>query len=242
MYRVRCSQLATLIADCGKVKNKLEWTKLDTMNESHIKLAIEIYNRANGLFTPAEVCTLDMNTGTELEPDAIKLFDEFKGTDFYKAYEENRAVLSYFERENEYITGTRDFGNLKSTYDCKISTDKNIFDLKRFKPVELGYTIQINGYGWLYGTDENYIYNALMPASFGQIKKFVDSKAYIEMLTDDQRFEYEEKVESNYNYDTMPLSKRISIKPVEQITNFPDIVKARVEVMNEWIEKNKQYF
>lgn len=239
MYKVRCSSLDILFAGCGKVNNKYEWKDLSKINESHIKLAIEIYNKANGLFVPAEVCTLDMNTGSELEPDAIKMYDSFFNTNYFPDYEECRNKLLDFEAENEWITGTRDFGNIQQTIDCKISTNKNVFDLKKFTPVEVGYTIQVNGYGWLYGTKILKLYNCLMPASFGQIKKFVDSKGYIEMLSDEQRFAYEEVLEASYNYDLIAIEKRINVKIIPQIENFQDITKKRVEVLNEWIEKNK---
>lgn len=239
MYKIRCSQLATLIGDCGKVSGKYEWKDLGKMNDAHIKLAIQIYNSANGLFTPADVCTLDMETGKEMEPEAIQMYDQHFRTSFFADYEAKRAVLSNYEASNEYITGTRDFGSDTQTFDCKISTDKNIFDLKKFKKPEINYTIQVNGYGWLYGTDDNYLFNALMNASFGQVKKHVDSKAYVEILSDEERDLYQQIVERNYSYDLLPISKRIDVKPIDKINNFPEIVKARVETMNEWIEKNK---
>ncbi len=241
-YRVRCSELPILIGDCGKIRGKFEWTQLDNMNEAHIKLAVKIFNNRNGLFTPADICTLDMSSGKELEPDAILMYDKFHGTDYHTAYEENRAVLSKFERSNEYLTGTRDFGDDKKTFDCKISTDKNIFDLKKFTlrvdndPL---LTIQVNGYGWLYGTGDNYLFNALMPASMGQIKKHVDSKRYIEMLSDEQADEYQMEIEANYGYRFLEIEKRIDIKPIPIIYDFEEIVKKRVTVLNNWIDSNR---
>lgn len=239
MYRVRCSSMSVLLGSCGKVNNKLEWTKLKTWNDTHIKLAISIYNKTESIFTPAEVSTLDMSAGTEMESEAIQLYDKHKLTNYHPDYIDKRSVLGEYEKENEWATGTRDFGGDIKTIDCKISTDKNVFDAKKFLPLETDYVIAMNGYAWLYGSEELELYNALMPATYGQIKKFVGTKAYIDCLTDQQQDEYQELIENNYNYELLPIHKRINLKPVPIIPNFGEMIKNRVEVMNEWIEKNK---
>lgn len=240
MYKVRASSFSTLLAGCGKVNNKFEWKELDKMNDSHIKLAIEIYNRAEGIFVPAEIHTLDLNAGNENEPEAIQLYDSVNGTNFYEQYiiHREKMIGLPYERSNEWMTGTRDFGDKFSTYDNKTSTDKNVFDMKRFSPIPIDNVVQVNCYGLLYGTKENFIVNTLMPATFGQIKKFTDSKAYIEMLSDSERDEYQEKLEANYDYSLLPKAKRIDKRPVPNIDGFEDIVKIRVETMNDWIEKH----
>jgi hypothetical protein len=241
MYRVRCSSLNTLLAGCGKVNNKFEWTKLDTMNDSHIKLAISIYNKENG-FTPAEIKTLDMSAGTELEPEGVLLYDEFHKTNFYPDYIKSRENLGSFEKSNDFITGTRDFGNDIKTIDCKTSTDKNVFDCKKFEPIEPNYVVAMNGYSWLYGTPELELYNVLMSATFGQIKKFVGNKAYIDEYSEEQTDIYQQMMELNYDYRFLDLSKRIDTKPVPIIENFEEIITKRVQEMNKWIEKNKHRF
>lgn len=242
MYKVRCSKLATLIGDCGKVNNQYKWTQLEKMNESHIKLAIEIYNRANKLFIPADVCDLDMGAGKEHEPEAIKMYDKFKGTNYYPAYLDSRSVLGDFEKENEFITGTRDFGDLIKTLDQKISTDKNVFDLKKFNPVKTEHVIQINGYGWLYGTEDNYIVNTLMPATIEQLRKFVNNKVFTENITSEMQDAYDAFLTASYDYWDLPLEKRISERKVPIIEDFPKLVQTRVEVLNDWIDKNKKWF
>jgi hypothetical protein len=240
IYKVRCSQFATLLADCGKVKNKLEWTNLDVMNESHIKLAISIFNANQGVdkFVPAEIKTLDMDAGNENEPFAIKQYDAHFKTDYFPSYLNSRNLGLDFERENDYLTGTRDFGNSEKTIDCKCSTDKNIFDAKRFKPTEANYIVQMNCYAYLYGTPKLELYNALTNATLGQIKKWVGNKAYIDYLSQTQADEYSEQLESMYNYDHLPLDKKIHVRKIEIIDNFAELVKTRVEVMNNWIAEN----
>lgn len=244
MYKVRCSSIGTLLAGCGKVTNKLEWKDLTKMNDSHIGLAIEIYNKKHG-FESESITTLDMNAGNEHESDAIKMYDEYFGTKYHKLYLEGRQKMKESgkrsEMSNEYLTGTRDFGDNKKTIDCKVSTDKNVFDRKRFEALDLGYICQVNGYGYLYGTKELELYNALMPATFGQIKKMVSSKAYIEMLDDFQQDELQARLEANYGYDFLPLAKRVQAVPIPKIDNFQEIIKVRVETLNEWIDKNKNY-
>jgi hypothetical protein len=122
MYRVRCSSLSTLLAGCGKskVKNKLEWDDLDKMNDSHIKLAIQIYNKTNSLFEAADIDTLDMRAGTVQEHLAVKMYDEHFKTNF----SDYQKIRKY----NDWIEGERDFGDDEVTIDCKISTDKNVFE------------------------------------------------------------------------------------------------------------------
>jgi len=242
MYRVRCSKLDVLLAGCDKVRNKYEWSSLDKMKDSHIRMAIEIYNLAEYGFEPYHFSDVDMNAGNEHEPMAVKLYDAFNGTNYYPSYEQSREVVQAYERSNDWITGTRDFGDTIKTIDAKVSTDKNVFDSKKFMPVETEYVIQLNGYAWLYDTPENYLYNVLMPATIGQINKFVTNKKFVEMLTDSEADKYEEKLDKVYGYSGLTMAQRISIKPVPLIVNFQDTVKKRVEVMNNWIEKNKHNF
>ena len=239
MYKIRASSISTLLEGCGKVANKFEWKDLEKMTESHIKLAIQVYNKNNG-FESADIDTLDMSAGTEQEPQAIMMYDEFLSTNYFKSYNDCRTEKGNkpFEVENDWITGTRDFGSKEKTIDCKISTDKNVFDLKRFSSPEINYTIQLNAYGWLYNTNDLELFNALMPPTEQQINKFFSNKNYNCKLTFEQEVEYREKILRCYDYDFLPLRKRVIIKKVENINNFESIVKSRVEVLNEWIEKN----
>jgi len=241
-YKCRCSKLAELLSSCGKVTNKLEWSKLDTWNSTHIRLAIEIYNKTNGIFVSPEIKTLDMSAGNELEEEGVILYDKHFGTNYHFGYSASRDVLNSFEKSNEFITGTRDFGSDTKTIDQKTSTDKNVFDAKKFGEVETDYTIAMNGYKWLYNTPELELYNVLIPATFGQVKKIVDNKAFIEMLSDSERDKFQEEVEKNYAFENLELSKRIDTKPVPIIENFEEIISYRVKVMNKWIEDNKHKF
>lgn len=77
-----------------------------------------------------------------------------------------------------------------------------------------------------------------MPPTEQQINKFFSNKNYNCKLTFEQEVEYREKILRCYDYDFLPLRKRVIIKKVENINNFESIVKSRVEVLNEWIEKN----
>lgn len=238
-YKVRCSSLTTLLSSCGKVNNKLEWSKLDTWNDTHIRLAIEIYNKTNTIFVSPEIKTMDMSAGNELEEEGVMLYDKHFGTNYHFGYQSSRDVLLDFEKSNNFITGTRDFGCDKKTIDQKTSTDKNVFDAKKFKDVETDYTIAINGYKWLYNTPELELYNVLIPATFGQVKKIVDNKSFIDMLNDSEKDIFQEQVENNYDYSNLDLSKRIDVKEVPIIENFEEIISKRVSVMNNWIAKNK---
>lgn len=242
MYKVRCSKLDTLLSSCGKVTNKLEWTKLDTMNDTHIRLAIEIYNKANGIFVSPDIKNLDMSAGNELEEEGVIMYDKHFGTNYHFGYSASRDVLNNFENYNDFITGTRDFGSDIKTIDQKTSTDKNVFDAKKFKKVEDEYTIAINGYKWLYNTPELELYNVLIPATPSQMEKIVNNKAWIDMLTDSERDKFQEEVEKNYAFEKLELSKRIDVKPVPIIDNFEEIIEKRVRVMNKWIEDNKYRF
>lgn len=239
-YKVRCSKIADLLSGCGKVKNKFVWKNLDVWNETHIELAITIYNEQENIFIPANVSTLDMQAGKELEESAVQLYDSFFKTNYYPEYKQRRSVASDFEKENDWIKGTKDFGDFTKTIDCKISTNKNVFDLKRFVPVENDYVIQLNGYGWLYNTPNLELYNVLMTPTNGQLFKMVSSKAYVENLDDNEQYSYEERLNQYYNYDFMPVKKRIIIKDVPIIENFQEIVKKRVELLNEKIEEYKK--
>ena len=242
MYKCRCSMLSELLSSCGKVNNKLEWTKLDTWNDTHIRLAIEIYNKTNGIFVSPDIKTLDMSAGNELEEEGVIMYDTFFGTNYHFGYSASRDVLNSFEKSNDFITGTRDFGSDKKTIDQKTSTDKNVFDAKKFKGVETDYTIAINGYKWLYNTPELELYNVLIPATPSQMEKIVNNKAFIDMLSDSERDKYQVEIEKNYDYNRLDLSKRIDVKEVPIIENFEEIIEKRVKVMNDWIEKNKNRF
>lgn len=240
MYRVRCSSIDTLLAGCGKVTNKLEWKNLDKMSDAHIRLAIEIYNKAHG-FETEPVTTLDLEAGNEHESEAILMYDEFFKTNFHPAYLKSRKNMEGkdFEASNEYLTGTRDFGDDLETDDCKVSVDKNVFDIKKFKKPETNYVLQLNGYGLLYGTPVLKLYNALMPLTSGQVFKKVSSAAYVKMYGDIEQMELTDRLEKNYNYDLLPLSERIFVREVETIPGFDYIIKKRVERLNEWIDDNK---
>ncbi len=242
MYKVRCSMLSELLSSCGKVTNKLEWSKLDVWNDTHIRLAIEIYNKTNGIFVSPEIKTLDMSAGNELEEEGVIMYDKYFGTNYHFGYSASRDVLNSFEKSNEFITGTRDFGSDKKTIDQKTSTDKNVFDAKKFKGVETDYTIAINGYKWLYGTPELELYNVLIPATPSQMEKIVNNKAFIDMLSDSERDKFQEEIEKNYDFEKLELSKRIDVKEVPIIENFEEIIEKRVKNMNKWIEANKHRF
>jgi len=236
-YRVRCSQLSTLLDGCGKVRGKLEWKDLSKMSDSHIKLAVEIFNASRGFFSQ-KIQTLDMSAGIEHEPEAVKMLDSSRSTKYYDQYKVVRDLNAPFEKSNDWLTGTRDVGNNKETIDIKVSTDKNVFDIKRFAKLEPRYIIQLNGYGLLYGTEELFLANILMPATFGQIHKMVSSESYISMLTDEMQDMLQDKLENNYSYDHLSLSQRIQVKEVPKIENFEEIVQKRVETLNTWIENN----
>lgn len=230
-YKVRCSELSTLLDGCGKVKNKLEWDELDKMNDSHIKLAIKIYNKVQNRFEPADVDTLDMRAGTLQEKAAFQMYDEHFGTNFAN-YQKERL-------SNDWIEGERDAGDNSITIDCKISTDKNVFDAKRFaKTQDVGYIIQLNGYGWLYNTPKLQLFNALMPPLPEQIDKMVRDKLWACKLDLIEEQAYRDKLESSYFYDFYPVKSRIQTHDIPVIENFQEIVKKRVEIMNEWIDKN----
>lgn len=234
MFRVRCSSLSTLLEGCGKVKNKLEWENLDKMTDSHIKLAIEIYNKEVNDFEPADVYTLQMRAGTLQEYQAIKMYDEYFGTR-YQSYQKVRI-------NNEFIEGERDFGDDNKTIDCKISTDKNTFDMKRFlKQQSTDYIIQLNGYALLYDSKEIELYNALMNPLPEQIDKMVRDKMYICKLDLLQEQEYRNKIEMSYCYDFLPLKTRIQTHKLPIIDNFKTIIETRVKRLNKWIEENKSY-
>lgn len=234
--------LSDLLSSCGKVNNKLEWTKLDTINDTHVRLFIEIYNKTNGIFVSPDIKTLDMSAGNELEEEGVIMYDKHFGTNYHFGYSASRDVLNSFEKSNDFITGTRDFGNDKKTIDQKTSTDKNVFDAKKFKGVETDYTIAINGYKWLYNTPELELYNVLIPATPSQMEKIVNNKAFIDMLSDSERDKFQEEIEKNYDFGKLELSKRIDVKEVPIIENFEEIIEKRVKVMNRWIEENKHLF
>jgi len=238
-YKVRCSQLATLLEGCGKVTNKLKWKDLDKFNDSHKALAIEIFNAHNG-FESADVDTLDMQAGTENEPFAIQMYDEHFGTNYFDEYVKSRTEKGNkpFEMSNDYITGTRDFGNATKTLDCKISTDKNVFDKKKFASLEFKYIVQLNGYGWLYNTPELELFNALMNPTDKQINKMINTKMHVCDLSFEQEQEYRNKINSSYFYDFLPLKSRIQVHSVPVIENFQEIAKTRISKLNDWIVKN----
>ena len=240
-YKVRASMMSSFLEGCGKVRNKMEWSDLSKMSDTHIRLAVELFNSLNG-FETNRPTTLDMMAGIENEDEGIKMFDEHFGTDFYTGYKEGREVANVlglkYDRENDFLTGTRDFGNDQKTYDAKGSTDKNVFDTKKFVDLEPNYVIQLNCYRLLYGTDELYLYNYLANATYGQIRKMVSNESYVYMLTDEMQDELQEKLERNYTYDHLPLSHKISVREVPIIENFAEIVEERVTVVNNWIEKN----
>ncbi len=236
-YKVRCSRLSELLAGCRKKKNEFIWEDLNVFNDTHIKLAVEIYNEQ--LFKPAEITTIDMQAGKELEKDAVLLYDSVFETDYIKDYERSRSLNLPYEKENDFIRGSRDFGSNTKTIDCKISTDKNVFDTKRFLPPENEYVIQLNGYAWLYGSTELELFNALMMPTQEQIRKMASNKAYIENLDESEFSVYQSILERSYGYDMYLSDKqRVHIKQIPLIPNFQGIIKIRVKLLNEWIEKN----
>ena len=236
-YRFRSSQLSTLLDGCGKVRNKLEWKDLDKISDAHIKLAIEVFNASRG-FTPYSWNSLDMHAGVEHEPEAVRMLDKLRNTNYYEEYKRVRDAKKPFDKSNEYTTGTRDVGGDFETLDTKVSTDKNVFDLKRFKEMEIKYVVQQNNYGVLYGTKDLYLANVLMPATYGQIHKMVSSEGYISMMTDEMKDMLQDKLENTYNYDHLSLDQRIQVVEVPKIDNFEEIISHRVKIMNKWIEKN----
>lgn len=240
-YKVRCSSLGTLLSGCGKVTNKYEWKDLDKINDTHKKLAIQIFNSHHGFISP-EINSLDMAAGTEHEPKAIMMYDECYNTNYYSFYKDARDKKGSkpFERSNDYLTGTRDFGDTISTFDCKVSTDKNVFDMKKFEAIETDYVLQLNGYRLLYETNNLFLFNALMPPTEEQINKIISKKVYFSNLNLEQEFIYREIIEANYDYDFIPLKKRIQLKEVEIIENFEEIIYKRVNVLNNWIKDNLQ--
>jgi hypothetical protein len=116
-----------------------------------------------------------------------------------------------------------------------------VFDKKKFKPMEVEYAMQLNGYGLLWGTDDLELCNVLMPKTFGQIKKMVSNESYITMLSDEEKDNLQEAYEAMYSYETMSLESRFHRVEVPKINNFEEILNTRVKTLNEWIENNKKY-
>ena len=126
-YRFRSSQLSTLLDGCGKVRDKLEWKDLDKISDAHIKLAIKVFNATRG-FTPYSWNSLDMHAGVEHEPEAVRMLDKLRNTNYYEEYKRVRDAKKPFDKYNEYTTGTRDVGGDFETLDTKVHAYRSAAD------------------------------------------------------------------------------------------------------------------
>lgn len=230
-YKVRCSKLGTLFSSCGKSKYKLEWDLDKIKNHftaTHMKLAIEIYNKKVNGFEPVEKLTYDMQNGNELEPEAFKLIKFLKGEEY------NEQEYS----ENDIITGTRDLGNNIITIDNKTSTDRNVFDLKKFEELELDYIFQLNGYKKLFKSKEIIIANTLITPSDAYISDMATKVKWIKKMSEIEFEKYRDKLQLSYEYDHIPIKDRVSFREVPIIENFEEMLEYRVTKLNTWIKEN----
>lgn len=240
-YKIRASKSYDLISACfDKVRMKMEWKeKKEEYSDSLINLAIEIFNKVEFGYEEPKVITHDTNNGTKMERDAILLYDKINKTNYIKEYDKRNKSLPY-EMENEFMTGTRDFGDKKTTLDSKISTCKNVFDNKRFQDVVLSHTFQMNGYNFLYGTTEIFIVNSLFPPPLTQIEKFVNTERYFNYEKDDEYFDkLQEKYEDMFAYDEFhgySDELRQDVREVQVIENFNEMIAFSVKKMNKFIE------
>jgi len=90
----------------------------------------------------------------------------------------------------------------------------------------------------LYGTKKLRLVNALMPKTYGQIRKMVSQQSYIVMMSEIEQDELQEQLETMYSYDYLTMSERLSVREVPLITDFDELVKLRVERLNKWIREN----
>lgn len=219
----------------------MEWTKKKEIFSDSLKnLAIEIYNKTEFNYEPARIITRDLDNGLKQERDGVVLFDKVNKTNYIKEYDLKDTSLP-FEKDNEYMHGTRDFGDSETTFDLKTSTCKNIFDKKRVVECELGYVFQQNGYKYLYGTPNLYLVNVLMSKGFSEIEKLIATERYYNFEKSDEYFdELQNKYEEIFTYDTFhdySDESRIQIKEIPIIEDFEEMLIYSVNEMNDYIEE-----
>lgn len=242
-YKIRASKSLDLVTSCSrKVRNKLEWefdTSSKDYSEALIKIAIEIFNKVAFGYEPPKVITFDLDNGKRFERDAIEYYDKSFGTEYLPAYLKSRDNPAPFEKSNGFATGSRDFGDDIKTIDCKTSTCKNVFDAKRFLPLENKYIAQLNTYNLLYGTSEIELYNFLAPKSFLEIEQAVYNERKFNYDRDDAYFDsLQEKMEQMYAYDVFDgygVNERTHRSEVPEIANWEETLYLSVEKMNRFI-------
>ena len=208
-YKIRASKSLDLITSCSKkVRNELEWVFEENtdFSEALIGIAVEIYNKKECGYETPNAITYDLDNGNKNEPLGVAMYDMIYGTEYYQDYQKFKDVGV----ENYYATGRRDFGSKIKTIDGKNSTDKNVFDKKRFSELENKYVAQMNCYGLLYNTPELELYRYLTPKSTGEIYSIVNKEAHFNNLSDEERDEMQERLETMFLFGVYPQNTLVT--------------------------------
>lgn len=208
-YKIRASKSLDLITSCSKkVRNKLQWEFEENTgySEALIGIAVEIYNKQECGFETPNAITYDLDNGNKNEDLGVGIYDLLQDTEMYAGYIKNKDIGS----ENFYATGRRDFGNSLKTIDAKNSTDKNVFDKKKYSELENKYVAQLNCYGLIYGTEQLELFRYLTPKSQTEIYSIVGKEAHFNNLSDEERDIMQERLETMYLFGTYPYVALLS--------------------------------
>lgn len=154
--------------------------------------------------------------GIALEEQAIKLSGRKRGLALKKNEE---------RRENDWITGECDIyvptRNLIIDTKCSWDIGSHPFfsDEAEEKAKKAGYTIQMQGYMWLWDCEEAQIDFVLFPTPYEQLSSYDNPERYIDLV------------------EQIPQSKRITTVTVKRDDKIIEEIKERVNAAQEYYQQ-----
>ena len=128
-------------------------------------------------------------------------------------------------KENDFLTGTPDVILNDLVIDIKNSYDHTTFPL--FDPIDKGYQMQLQGYMCLFDKSEAWLTYTLMNLPLELLEKEI---SYHPDLEEDDVIRY-------FEYDHLPIEKRIKRYIVKRDDEFLKLVENRVNLCQQYIDQ-----
>jgi len=151
--------------------------------------------------------------------------------------------------ENDYLIGVCDalcLNDDKSIIDVKTSWNAaNFMSIRRKNKLSFAHWAQMQGYLELYGIESGIVCFVLVntPDNLIEQERILCTKKYIFGEIDREKYEEEqEKFDSIYNFDKIPLNKRVIRFEVKRNRDFIKLVEKRVELCREYLNEFERLF
>lgn len=223
-FKCHCSSMGTIMTNPRSKSEKIAQTVkthvTEWMNQA-------LYDRKQ------EFSNKYTEKGNECEDDSI-LFAS-------RVYGWGEVKKNTVKKENEWFIGTCDIDMGKIGVDIKNSWSEKTFPLHIAEIPNKEYIWQLQGYADLYGFESLELVYTLMDAPEWLIEQEARKQQRI-LRMDDLELELYEEVKRKMTYSNLPDFLRIKRYQFERDLDMINEARCRVEVINDWIENDTDFF